>query len=195
MVDPSVHPRDWIDWFQALLTPLIVIAVVGVAFAQWWTARNRFRLDLFDRRWAVYIAVRDAIGEMFTHSDISREAQMRFLTGIRGAAWLFDQHIDKYLREEVWKRIAHLEGANAVYKAQGRVPEQEWQAAAAKRTEILKWVTDQYEEVDKMFGKFLVVDRHRLTGYGDVLLGSGNMQRPANFVARSRCSKCGAKWP
>ncbi len=40
------HTRDFIDILQALLTPLVALIVVGIAFAQWWTARNRLKLDL-----------------------------------------------------------------------------------------------------------------------------------------------------
>ena len=48
------HMRDWIDILQALLTPTIALIAVGIGLAQWWTARNRLKLDLFDTRWSVY---------------------------------------------------------------------------------------------------------------------------------------------
>jgi len=111
MIDPSGHQRDWIDWLQALLTPWIAIAVTGIAFAQWRTATNRFRLDLFDRRWAVYRAARDALGEAIRNPDMSDEAGYKYLTDISGARWLFDRHVHKYLNEELLNGFIELREA------------------------------------------------------------------------------------
>ncbi len=78
------HSRDWIDVFQALLTPTIALIAVGIGIAQWWTARNKLKLDLFDRRWAVYMATRDLLTEIFTHGRSNMDAEQKYLQGIRG---------------------------------------------------------------------------------------------------------------
>lgn len=46
--------KDWIDIFQALLTPVIAIGGLGVAIFQWRTNEKKRQNDLFDRRYALY---------------------------------------------------------------------------------------------------------------------------------------------
>ena len=43
---------------SALLTPTIAIITTYIAYEQWRTNRNKLKLDLFDRRFAVYDAMR-----------------------------------------------------------------------------------------------------------------------------------------
>lgn len=45
----------WIQILQALLTPAIAIAVGVIGFLQWRTSHQKVVLDLFDRRWQVYV--------------------------------------------------------------------------------------------------------------------------------------------
>src|SRR6185437_13881276 len=107
------HARDWIDVLQALLTPTIALAAVGIGLAQWWIARNKLKLDLFDRRWGVYIAARDLLSEIFTHGKSSDEAERRLLQGIRGVRWLFDERVEAYLTNELWAKATLLRVANS----------------------------------------------------------------------------------
>lgn len=44
----------WIVVLQGLLTPIIALIAVGVAFMQWRTAHQKVVLDLFDRRLNIY---------------------------------------------------------------------------------------------------------------------------------------------
>jgi hypothetical protein len=150
------HARDWIDVLQALLTPTIALIAVGIGYAQWWIARNKLKLDLFDRRWAVYIATREMLSEMFTHGKTSAEAEQRFLQGIRGASWLFDARVDAYLRSEVWAKVALLNAANSMLEP--TAPPQGREDAAKKKFEIMRWVSEQDVAVDALFDRFLRMD-------------------------------------
>jgi len=53
-------------YVQALGPTIIALAASGIAgyiaFRQWLTARNRLKLDLFDKRFAIYQAMRDFLG-------------------------------------------------------------------------------------------------------------------------------------
>jgi len=146
-----------IEVLQALLTPVIALFALSIALAQWWTARNRFKLDLFDRRWAVYVATREILSAMFTHAQTSEEEQRKFLLGIRGAEWLFDERVESYLRKELWWRVTHLEGANNML--QPGANECDRHTASKNKCDILLWVTAQDEVIDALFGDFLKMDQ------------------------------------
>jgi len=110
----ETHPRDWIDILQALFTPAIAFAVGCIAFFQWWTARNRLKLDLFDRRWAVYVAVKQLIADAIAYANVTDEARRKFLVGVQGAKWLFDDRVDRYIYKELHSRVTRLQAANAM---------------------------------------------------------------------------------
>jgi hypothetical protein len=128
------HSRDWIDVLQALLTPTVAAAAVVIGCAQWWTARNKYRLDLFDRRWAVYVATREIISAIFTHAMTNSDDNRKFLQGIRGARWLFDERVDIYLRKELWPCVCQLTAANSMLE--DNAPKNGKAAAADKKNKI-----------------------------------------------------------
>jgi hypothetical protein len=59
----------WVTLFAGLLTPVIGIVVAFVAWQQWKTARDKLKLDMFDRRLAIFIAVRDYMTAVLNRSD------------------------------------------------------------------------------------------------------------------------------
>jgi hypothetical protein len=63
MPGPDPH---WTAIFQALLTPAIGLCVAWIAFMQWWTNHQKFRLDLFDRRYAIYDSAKRLIASVLT---------------------------------------------------------------------------------------------------------------------------------
>jgi hypothetical protein len=139
------HWRDLIDILQALLTPTIAFIAVGIAFAQWWTAHKRLKLDLFNRRWAVYVALRELLAEITARGKVSVEADQKFWNGVRGAKWLFDDAIDDYLTKVLWKKIAALNALNT-------------DGGASEKQEIKTWFSAQYTAIDSMLDKFLRIE-------------------------------------
>ncbi|MER8838471.1 hypothetical protein NKH86_06875 [Mesorhizobium sp. M0913] len=69
----------WAQILQALLTPVIALAVGFIAYRQWRTAHSRLVLDLFEKRLAVYEQTRKAVSFVNTHGRTSREAEIDLL--------------------------------------------------------------------------------------------------------------------
>lgn len=135
--------------FQALLTPLVAIIALGIAFAQWWTARNRLKLDLFDRRWAIYEITRKTLAEIFERQELSSETQRQFRAAIRTANWLLDDELDRYLRESLWPHAA-------LYSTPLDSNEVGERHRVAKQTR--DWVAAELPVVERHFGRFLKTD-------------------------------------
>jgi hypothetical protein len=74
---PASDPH-WTAVFQALLTPAIGLGVAWIAFMQWWTNHQKFRLDLFDRRYAIYDSAKRLIASVLTAGQADR-GRHRFL--------------------------------------------------------------------------------------------------------------------
>ena len=103
---------DYIATFLPIATFALSVAVVCVAWAQWRVARNKLRLDLFDRRWQIYTATSkfvDAINNDPEHVDSYLND---FNAGTSNAEFLFDSDVVNYINlvrsHAVGMRAAHV---------------------------------------------------------------------------------------
>lgn len=66
------------------------------------TARNKLRLDLFDRRLKIY----DGIEEMITNIVRSRKIEIKDMIAyhnhVQAGQWLFGTEVSKYLKDNLW---------------------------------------------------------------------------------------------
>jgi hypothetical protein len=94
-------------WYlQGLLTPVVAIIAVYIGWRQWKTSSQKLKLDLFERRFRVFQAVRDILGMMYTTvSDDKKLFQL--LSQTRDAEFLFGSEIKDYV-ENVWRRASRL---------------------------------------------------------------------------------------
>jgi hypothetical protein len=145
----SQLPR-WVSYTQALAVPIIaaVIAAFGawIAACQMWIAREKLRLDAFDRQYnrrvAVYEATRTLLADVF-HGNIS-EAEIRaYCVKTLDAQFLFDDNLQKFLNE-VRNRVAGWRDADLA--AQREPPGEQKGAYLRIRGEHLKWITDQGDQ-------------------------------------------------
>jgi len=143
---------DSSGWAAAVIS--FAVGCVGVA--QWWTARSKVRLDLFDRRWAVYQAVRNVLGEIVRHAQVSPEEEQKYLVGIQGARFLFDGQISHYLTKEVWRKIVVLSAARDELSSTAATASRG--GAAQAKADVLNWANEQYDLIDAMFGEFMHIN-------------------------------------
>ncbi|WP_426227403.1 hypothetical protein [Pararhizobium sp. DWP3-4] len=78
----------WIQAMQALATPAIALAAGVIAYRQWRTAHEKVVLDLFEKRFEVFMSVREIVSKggnrkLFTDLGLANEvlARGRFLFG------------------------------------------------------------------------------------------------------------------
>ncbi|MGH7110524.1 MAG: hypothetical protein ACREFK_08850 [Stellaceae bacterium] len=97
----------WVSYVQALAVPifLAVIALLGteIAACQMWIAREKLRLDAFDRvydrRVAIYEATRKFLGDVFSDTGMSEEKIHTYGFFTLDAEFLFDDNMYNYLGE------------------------------------------------------------------------------------------------
>lgn len=49
--------KDWVDYFSALLTPMVAVFGICIAYRQWRTDEAKLRHELFERRYKQFDAV------------------------------------------------------------------------------------------------------------------------------------------
>lgn len=93
---------------QALLAPAVAFLAVCIALGQWHIARNKFKLDMFKQRSEVYEATRGAILDLMKHRTLTRDEQKQFLADTRGAPWLFDEGVRRFV-DDLWDRVVDMD--------------------------------------------------------------------------------------
>ena len=114
---------------MAILTSVLlaVIALIGawIALQQMLIARAKLNIDLFDRRFAVYIATRKYIVAMLQHMGGTQEEAVAWWAVASSAPFLFDKEITKFI-EEVNKRGMGMRarvGDKAIHESQEHIGE------------------------------------------------------------------------
>jgi hypothetical protein len=84
--------------FLPIATFALSVAVVCVAWAQWRVARNKLRLDLFDRRWQIYAATSKFVDAINNDPENVGSYLNDFNAGTSNAEFLFDSDVVNYIQ-------------------------------------------------------------------------------------------------
>lgn len=138
---------------SAFLVPIIAVFGIYIAYRQWRTAQNRLKMDLFDKRFSVYDAARKFLASVFVSGKVTDEELSKFTLGTGEAAWLLNDDIAGYFKEEIWKKALTLQ---VLQKVLEDLPKgEERTQKAQKKKELLKWFSDQHKVLDEKFSPFL----------------------------------------
>jgi hypothetical protein len=138
---------------SALLVPIVAVFGLWIAYRQWRTAQNRLKLDLFDRRLIVYEAAREIIVTVRTSGKVTNEAEFKYFANTRGAIWLFNPEIVRYLDEELWRKIVDLGALESELEG---LPAGEERSKNVREQRVIKnWLGEQLGVMEKKFAPFL----------------------------------------
>lgn len=140
----------------ALSAPVVAIFAAVITYWQVAAARNTLKLALFDRRGAVYDAVNKVIGLVLTAGEVTQAEQERYMIGVQGAKWLFDDDVLHYVEVTLWHKIINLETLNNMLANGGGGAQRG--KMIQDRAEIKKWIVDQRPEVIALFAPYLRLD-------------------------------------
>ncbi|WP_285310233.1 hypothetical protein [Stenotrophomonas maltophilia group sp. Smal32] len=87
----------------ALFTPLIVLYLT---WRNWLTARHKIKVDLFDRRWALWREVERIYSETIEGRDFTRPLQLSAIHASWQAQYLFSDAAGKYLRDSFFADLS-----------------------------------------------------------------------------------------
>lgn len=133
--------KDIIDISIALLTPVIAILGAYIAFQQWRTNSLRLKHELFEKRYKIFEATKTYIGSVLTHGTLNHEDAYKFLTGTKGALFLFDDSIVEYLEH------LHKQGIKLIKL----VKAEEFD----KEHELFLWFNSEINKIDSVFKEYL----------------------------------------
>jgi hypothetical protein len=161
---------QWVSYLQALAVPLVAAAIAlfgaWVAACQMWIAREKLRIDAFDRQYnrrvAVYEATRTLLADIF-HKPVSEDMIRDFGWKTLDAQFLFNKQMYKFL-SEVRNRVAIYANAEAHVLREPPGAEQDEYKKIYRQQ--LDWITEQGEQsFAERFEPFLVYKPSRRPWY------------------------------
>lgn len=141
-----------------LLTPMIGVIAVYIAWQQWKTSHQKLMLDLYDRRLRVYEEVVKVLSIVVRDADITYEKLAVFRAAVAEADFIFGPEIVSFI-DEIYSHGCRLHGANEAYSENLKVNRPGYdhkQTVADKHTE-LEWLVTQIETVKERFGAYLAI--------------------------------------
>jgi hypothetical protein len=146
----------WTTYLAALLTPTVAILGSLIAYRQWRLAQNKLKLDLFDRRFAVYDAARTLLASIMTSGRAKDEEVYKFMAATREAKWLLNSAIDEYFEKQLYHKAINLQTLAA--ELEGVPVGEERTKNVHAQAELKKWFMAQYEVLDEKFSPFLQLE-------------------------------------
>jgi hypothetical protein len=135
---------------SGLLTPLIALLAVYIAWQQHKTNRDHFRLALLERRLKVFNGTQELIGAVLRRTQIGPNELQKFLWETKEGDFLFGADITNYLHE-LYKR------ASLIWTYE-EVTDQELRN---ERKDALIWFSGQGDEAKKNFAQYMAFTKHK----------------------------------
>jgi len=135
------------------MTPVVALIGAGIAYQQWRTARDKLRLDLFDRRLAVHDAVLKFLGEFSASGVITPALERAYMVGVSGHQWLFGPEVHQYLEKTFWHKVTEFGCCRGLME--GLEYGEERIRLAKQQADLRKWFMDQYKVLDDLFMPYL----------------------------------------
>ena len=100
----------WIEYVKALGTPLVALVAASIAsliaYRQWNTAREKLKLDMFDRRMEIYTCALAVIHWMASYKpDKDSEPVFQLQTLNAKVRWLLSEEISEFLRNLAYRAL------------------------------------------------------------------------------------------
>ena len=154
--------NDIVDILSAALTPLIAVIALYIAYQQFRINRSRLSHELYERRLAVFKAVRSFLSDILHEGKTDFQRVTQFYAHVAEADFLFDRDVTD-LREIIYKRGLKLAQLHEeLYPSDGSpgLPVGKKRSQIAhEQSEMLKWFSDQLVEIKAIFGKYLSIGK------------------------------------
>lgn len=150
--------KDWVDILSALLTPVIAFFGSVIAFQQYKINKSHLQHELYERRLRVYKAVQAFLLDILRSGAVDYQRISVFYAEASEAAFLFEKSIQEYV-DNLFEKAVEMRGLDEkMYPLDGSpgLPTgEERTRVAIRKSELLKWFTNQFKVSKGLFGKHM----------------------------------------
>jgi hypothetical protein len=120
--------KDWLDYISAVTPILVAFFVAYIAYRQWRIAQQKLRLDLYNKRFAVFEITLRLFQEILGGTSLAAEQfdslHREFITAMIEAKFLFDTESGiNEMMNEFNKATFFIKGGRDIMKTSGVPPE------------------------------------------------------------------------
>lgn len=137
---------------KGLVTPVIAAFGIWIARNQLVVNRQKLKLDLFEKRYAVYECIRKCYAKIVRDGAAEYDILRDFDIGTNDAPFLFDRDMVAYI-EAARKRL--IDFAYHSRALRNRAPNENRSKHAEKETELFKSLYEDLNELQNRFQKYL----------------------------------------
>lgn len=148
----------------ALTLPPVAAIGAWIAYHQMKTARDKLRLDLYDRRMVVYQATTFALARVLEDRPLTRQDYDTFKKDALSAQWLFDHEVRRYLEVKFGAKLYELVIADAMLETLR--PGKQHSELENRRQDLLTWFSGERIDVDEIFSPYFGFTHRASSGSG-----------------------------
>ena len=140
------------EYIFTAITIMIGLFVAYTAYNQYRLSKEKFKLDMFDKRYGVYKNTQVFLTKILRDAKIEMEDILEFRAGTQDSVFLFKEDIPNYLKNIDNKALDFWE----IHKSLDGVPKgEERSKMCRKQTELLGWLTSQLPELKNKFAPYV----------------------------------------
>lgn len=152
-----------LEWMRALLTPVIALLGIYIAYLQYRVHRQKIRSEVYERRAGIYRIVVLTMQRVATGMPKEdRELFTNFFSGTAEAPFLFDSDVLHYL-QEIKERLIETSEITMAQQDYGFADRTDRETKLARRRENLEWFRTQIRDGHKIFSRYLKLDMKQTT--------------------------------
>jgi hypothetical protein len=144
--------KDWVDILAAFLAPFVAVFVGIIAYYQFKIAREKLKHDLFERRMKIFNEIGMFMAKIMQDGTSNYNDSMNLLRSTKEAVFLFDDKIDKYIREDIYKKSTRLTFLRTMQDKPGNKGLEE---NLREHEAILNWFDVELRNIQDKFKEYL----------------------------------------
>lgn len=154
MISRIIIEKDFWDIFSSMGILIVGGITVFVAIRQYENDKNRMKLALYEKRFAVFRAIMDLNTIIFRDANVTIEDLRIFLSNSREANFLFDRKIKNEV-EEIYQKAIRLRYVETKLDDRGLDVGEKRNKLAEESNEILTWFGEMPKRMEESFKKYL----------------------------------------
>jgi len=147
-----------VEHILTILTIINALFITFVVFMQYKLSKDKFRLELFDRRYKVYKATQIFLSKILRNAKIEFGDLFEFRAGTQDSNFLFEDDIPEYLKKIDKKALDLIEKQEFL---KGIPKGEERSNICREKTNLLDWLVKKLPELKNRFAPYLKFKRWR----------------------------------
>lgn len=148
--------QQWLEFSKGLLTPVIAIIAAYIAWHQWQLNKRKMKLELYDRRKAVYEELKNLFHIISRDANVNMSDLSTYWVNVSEADFLFGSDVTSYLKE-IYDHGVKLSYWNSQYKdyTQSKPAGYDHGKVVEGMDSELTWLMEQGEPAMEKFKNYL----------------------------------------